>query len=84
MSLSKKNKFFLVILVIYFVAVASVHFARLMFSWEVMIGETEISTIISGVCILFSVSIIFLILHFFKKNKKEEGLEEKTKEYKEE
>ncbi len=80
MNLSKKNKLFLLVIATYFIANTVIHFARLTFSWPIIVGETEISTVVSGACILFSISVTFFIIRFLKKSRKEDCQKKDEKE----
>ncbi len=70
---SKKTKLFLAVIALYFTAVAILHFARLTFGWSISVegtfidGEMQIHSVVSGACILFSVSVTYFIVKFLKK-----------------
>lgn len=60
----KNNKLFLWLVICYFVFSASFHFLRLALDWKLIIvgdqNDYSVSTLISAVCILFSVFMVYL------------------------
>ncbi len=76
----KTNKMLLIIVSLYFVLSAVLHFLRLTFSWDFVVGEYEVSTIISGACIIFSIIVAFFLIKMIRgdKKKKTEVVEEET------
>ncbi len=77
MSLKKRNpnNIVFVVIIFYFVVSAILHFARLTFSWDVVIrgnfGEQLIPPYISGFCIITAIIIIFFITRLNRKTRKE-------------
>ena len=83
--MNKINKLGLLIIALYFFLSGLIHFARLTFSWEIILkggfGEQAIPSYISGFCILFSILVVAFCLKSIKKakiDKKEKSLEERT------
>jgi amino acid permease len=83
----KNNKAFLHIIIFYFIASASFHFLRLALDWKLIIvgdqSDYSVSTLISAICILFSVFIVYLAYKFKKKDSKkiEVDIKEEEKNY---
>ncbi len=53
------KKVFFLIVMIYFSVHALLDFLRMMFSWKVEIGQTEIATWVSGVMFIFSILMVY-------------------------
>ncbi len=68
------NNLFFTIIIVYFVVSSLLHFARLTFSWEIVIrggfGEQVVPSYISGFCIMLGVLITISALKIISNNKK--------------
>ncbi len=70
----KNNKIFLHIVIFYFVVSASFHFLRLGLDWKLIVvgnqSDYSISTLISAICILFSLFMVYLAYRIKKGDNK--------------
>ncbi len=66
----KNKKLFLGIIVTYFGVSGILHFLRLAFEWDIFIGERYVNSMISALCILFAVFIIFWSYKIKQEDKK--------------
>ncbi len=64
-----KNKIFLIVVAIYFTLTGLFHFWRLAFGLDYSVGNYEIPTILSAICFLFSILLVFLAIKIIKREK---------------
>ncbi len=68
-----QNRIFFTVIALYFVVSAIAHFTRLALGLDVMIGDYELPTIVSGICVIFSVFIVYWSLRMIKRGKEIRG-----------
>lgn len=70
----KNNKLFTSTVLFYFIIVGAFHFLRLALDWKVIIVSSQrdysLSTLISAICFLFSVFMIYWLFNVKKNEKK--------------
>ncbi len=75
-KVSKKEKALFLVVIVYFFFSALLHFSRLTFAWEVSVGDYQVPTVISGLCVIFSIAVILLTIRILKGKKAIAGKEE--------
>ncbi len=70
----KNNKLFTSTVLFYFIIVGAFHFLRLALDWKIIIVSSQrdysLSTLISAICFLFSVFMIYWLFNVKKNEKK--------------
>lgn len=70
----KNNKLFTLTILFYFIIVGAFHFLRLALDWKIIIVSSQrdysLSTLISAICFLFSVFMIYWLYNVKKNEKK--------------
>ncbi len=65
----KSEKILFIIIGIYFLLSGLFHFARLALGLDIIVGDNYIDTMVSAICVLFSVFIIYSIVKIQKNTK---------------